>query len=207
MKIGFLGGGQFGHNLANLLARAGHDVSVGLRDPHRALPGAHYRVVALDEAARHGEVVFVAVLYSACDRVLPPLAGNLAGKIVVDATNALQDDWSPLLEPGQSAALNIAHWLPASRLVKAFNTVFADVMKEERLDRHGHRITTFIASDEEEASACVASLAHDAGFAPVIVGALRNSSYLEAMAHLNIQMAIARGGGTDAAFIYHQRRG
>lgn len=207
MKIGFLGGGHFGHNLANLLARAGHDVSVGLRDPHRALPGARYRVVSLENAARHGDVVFVAVLYSSCAQVLVPLADDLAGKIVVDATNALQDDWSPLLEPGQSAAMNIAHWLPSSRLVKAFNTVFAEVMQEDRLDRNGHRVTTFIAGDEEEANTRIASLARDAGFAPVIVGGLNNSSYLEAMAHLNIQMAVARGGGTDAAFIYHQRRG
>jgi len=207
MKIGFLGGGHFGHNLANLLASAGHDVSVGLRDPQRALPGARYRVVSLDNAARHGEVVFVAVLYSACTKVLPPLASDLAGKIVVDATNALQDDWSPLLEPGQSAAQNIAHWLPSSRLVKAFNTVFATVMQEDHLDRNGHRVTTFIAGDEQDANARIASLAHDAGFAAMIVGGLNNANYLEAMAHLNIQMAMARGGGTDAAFIYHQRRG
>jgi predicted dinucleotide-binding enzyme len=207
MKIGFLGGGHFGHNLANLLARAGHDVRVGLRDPHRVLPDARYRVVSLHDAARHGEVVFVAVLYSACAEVLPPLAGDLAGKIVVDATNALQDDWSPMLEPGQSAAQNIAHWLPSSRLVKAFNTVFAAVMQEDRLDRNGHRVTTFIAGDEEEANARIASLARDAGFAPMIVGRLTHASYLEAMAHLNIQMAVVRGGGTDAAFIYHQHRG
>lgn len=207
MKIGFLGGGHFGHSLANLLATAGHEVSVGLRDSRRVLPGARYHVVSLDNAARHGEVVFVAVLYSACAQVLPPLADDLAGKIVVDATNALQDDWSPLLKPGQSAAQNIAHWLPSSRLVKAFNTVFADVMQEDRLDRNGHRITTFIAGDEEEANARIASLARDAGFDPVIVGGLSHSSYLEAMAHLNIQMALGRGGGTDAAFIYHQRRG
>lgn len=207
MKIGFLGGGNFGHNLANLLAGAGHEVMVGLRDPHRVLPGTLYRVVSLHDAARHGEVVFVAVLYSACAQALSPLTGDLTGKIVVDATNALHQDWSPLLAPGESAALNMARWLPSSRLVKAFNTIFADVMQKGRLDRNGHRITTFIAGDEDEANARVAGLARDAGFAPVIVGGLSYSSHLEAMAHLNIQMALGRGGGTDAAFIYHQRLG
>ncbi|AOI72262.1 NADPH-dependent F420 reductase [Burkholderia ubonensis] len=205
MKIAFLGGGNFGGNLAELLVAAGHDVVVGLRDPGRARPRARYRVASLEEAAAHGDVVVIAVLYQACAEVLPPLAELLAGKIVVDATNALRDDWSPLPLGGDgSAAQQIDRLLPGVRLVKCFNTVFADIMTPERIDRAGHAVTAFIAGDDAEANAAVAEIAASAGFAPLVTGALNNARYLEAMAHLNIQIAVVRGGGTNAGFVYHR---
>lgn len=208
MKIAFLGGGNFGGNLADLLAAAGHDVVVGLRDVTHARSGANYRVTSLEEAAAHGDVVVIAILYQACADTLPPLATQLSGKIVVDATNALQDDWSPLpLGAFASAAETLRHLLPASRLVKAFNTVFADIMTRERLDRGGQPVTAFIAGDDAQANAVVAGIAASAGFAPVVTGPLSNARYLEAIAHLNIQIAVRRGGGTDAGFVYHQARG
>ena len=207
MKIAFLGGGNFGRNLADLLVTAGHDVVVGVRDRTRAPAGARYSVVSLGQAAAHGDVVVIAVLYPACAEVLPPLAAQLAGKIVVDATNAVGHDWSPLPLPGgRSAAQEIARLIPAAKLVKCFNTVFADLMTPERLDRKGHRVTAFIAGDDSDANATVATVASQAGFAPIVTGALDNARYLEAMAHLNIELAIGRGGGTNAGFIYDQRR-
>ncbi|AOZ03718.1 hypothetical protein BKK81_32440 [Cupriavidus sp. USMAHM13] len=208
MKIAFLGGGSFGGNLAELLVAAGHEVVVGLRDAARARPGASYRVAALEDAAEHGDLVIIAMLYQACAAALPPLAGRLAGKIVVDPTNALNDDWSPLpLDAGSSAAREIHRLLPDSRLVKCFNTVFADVMTPDRIDRGGHAVTAFIAGDDAQANATVAELAASAGFAPLITGALHNARYLEAMAHLNIQIAVVGGGGTNAGFVYHRVRG
>lgn len=208
MKIAFLGGGNFGGNLASLLAAAGHDVVVGLRDVTRVRSGANYRVTSLEEAAAHGDVVVIAILYQACADTLPPLAAHLSGKIVVDATNALQGDWSPLpLGAFASAAETLRRLLPAARLVKAFNTVFADIMTSERLDRSGQSVTAFIAGDDAQANTVVADIAASAGFAPVVTGPLSNARYLEAMAHLNIQIAVRQGGGTDAGFVYHRAHG
>lgn len=205
MKIAFLGGGNFGSNLATLLVAAGHDVVVGVRHPERARPQATYAVVSLKEAAAHGEVVVIAILYQACAEVLPRLAPQLVGKIVADATNALQDDWSPLpLGSAGSAAQTLTGLLPGARLVKAFNTVFADIMTRDRLNRGGHPVTAFVAGDDAEANAIVAEVAASAGFAPVVTGPLYNARYLEAMAHLNIQLAVVQGGGTNAGFVYHQ---
>ncbi|WP_198432997.1 NADPH-dependent F420 reductase [Burkholderia ubonensis] len=133
------------------------------------------------------------------------MPGKLTGKIVVDATNALRDDWSPLpLGADGSAAQQISRLLPGVRLVKCFNTVFADIMTPERIDRAGHAVTAFIAGDDAEANAAVAEIAASAGFAPLVTGALNNAHYLEAMAHLNIQIAVVRGGGTNAGFVYHR---
>jgi len=203
MRVGIIGGGSVGGRLAVLMQAAGHDVMVGVRDPGRGAAGRAYAAGSLAEAASHGEVVIIAVPYTAADAALAPLAGALAGKIVVDATNPLNEDWSPL-PVETSAAEAVAALLPGSRVVKAFNTIFADAMTPERLDRSGQRITAFIAGDDGGANGVVAELARSAGFAPVVAGPLRNARHLEAMAHLNIAIALS-GGGTNAAFLYDQR--
>lgn len=193
MKIGVLGAGSVGARLAALLRAAGHEAVVGSRKGP----------VSLIEAATDGEMVVIALPYTACAQALPPLAGALAQKIVIDATNPLQDDWSPLLLGQEtSAAEEIQRRLPASRLVKAFNTIFADVMTPERIQRPGGAVTAFIASDQAEALGAVGSLAAAMGFAPVTINKLSAARQLEAMATLNIELAVGQGGGTNAAFLY-----
>jgi 8-hydroxy-5-deazaflavin:NADPH oxidoreductase len=201
MRVGVLGFGSLGSKLAALLLAAGHDVVAGLRDPAKAA-GSSIKVKGLREAAEHGECVVVAIPYTACAEVLPQLAFALRGKIVVDATNPLNADWSPLLL-GQdtSAAEEIARLLPTSQVVKAFNSVFADVMVPSRLDRAGKRATVFIAGDDRVAVETVERMASDVGFATVVAGPLRVARHLEALAHLNIAI-YGRTGSTNAAFLY-----
>lgn len=206
MKISFLGGGSFGGNLAHLLAQSGHDVVVGLRDASRARSGISYRYVSLEHAIAHGEVVILALPYQACAVTLPKFAEQLGSKIVVDATNPLREDWSPLpLGPDNSAAEELSRLLPSVRLVKAFNTIFADIIHTGLLEPGSGRLTAFIAGDDAAANWAVADIAASAGFAPLITGRLSNARYLEAMANLNIQIAVVHGGGTNAGFVYRQQ--
>lgn len=192
MKIAFVGAGSVSRALAPLFEAAGHAVALGERAD---LPGI----------LSGSELVVLAVPFAATRELLPGLAEALAGKVVVDATNPVNPDWSPmLLGQESSAGEEVAKFLPGSRVVKAFNTVFADVMRPERLVRGGHRVTCFVASDAEDAARIVAEVATDAGFAPRLVGPLKMARYLEAMAHLNIQIAAGMKGGTNAAFIYDQ---
>ncbi|MEM9228246.1 MAG: NAD(P)-binding domain-containing protein [Pseudomonadota bacterium] len=195
MKIGVLGNGNVGGRLANLAKTCGHDVRVGSRSGD----------VSLVDTAAHGDIVILAVHYHAASDVLTPLADPLAGKILVDATNPLNDDWSPrLLGQETSAAEEIAKLMQGVRVVKAFNTIFADVMDPAHQDRDGHKITSFVAGDDPDAVATVAELADSMGFAPVTVTKLSSARYLEAMAHLNIELAVGQSGGTDAAILYHR---
>ncbi|MEM8839252.1 MAG: hypothetical protein AAGE89_14250, partial [Pseudomonadota bacterium] len=57
--------------------------------------------------------------------------------------------------------------------------------------------------DDDHAIERVSELASSIGLHPIQTGPLKNSRYLEAMAHLNIAIAVGQGGGTNAAFIYH----
>lgn len=76
-----------------------------------------------------------------------------------------------------------------------------------KLDKQfdSQKLTAFIASDDLEAASTVKKLADDAGFNGFVVGGIKNARHLEAMAHLNIAVAL-NGGGTDAGFIYVQNK-
>ncbi len=200
MKLAIVGSGAVGGALARLLNSAGHQVALGSRSPSTAIG-----TTSVPDAIGRSDVVILAVPFSAINELLPGLADSLKGKIVVDPTNPLRPDWSPLLLGQEhSAGEEVSRLLPGSRVVKAFNTVFADVMSKERLVRGAYKATTFIAGDDPAAVGTVADLARSAGFAPVTVGALLAARYLEGMAHLNIAIAVGQNGGTNAAFVYHQ---
>jgi 8-hydroxy-5-deazaflavin:NADPH oxidoreductase len=201
MKIAILGFGNVGKQFANLFSKAGHDIVVGLRVLNQELS---YPSATFKAAAAVADVVAIAIPFTACADVLPELAEVTKGKIIIDSTNPLNTDWSPkLLGQENSASEEISRLLPEAYVVKAFNTIFADVMNEPV--KNGQVITAFIAGDNDEAKQKIAALARGIGYAPIDTGLLYTARYLESMAHLNIQIAVGQGGGTNAAFIYFQQ--
>jgi 8-hydroxy-5-deazaflavin:NADPH oxidoreductase len=202
MKIAILGFGNVGKQLAKLFSQAGHETIIGLRSGFNAEIGSS---TTFREAAAVADIVAIAIPYIACADVLPELAEVTKGKVVIDSTNPLNADWSPkLLGQENSASEEISRLLPEAYIVKAFNTIFADVMNEPVKDKQA--ITAFIAGDNDEAKQMVIALASDIGYAPIDTGLLSTARYLESMAHLNIQIAVGQGGGTNAAFIYLQQK-
>ncbi len=176
MKIGILGDGNVGGALARGLARAGHQVKAVGKD--RA---------AMRETASWAEIVLLAVPFGALDDVVREAGDALAGKTVVDVTNALDAKMNLAVGHSTSGAEELQKKLPKARVVKAFNTVFAQHMDSGRLG--GKPITAFVAADDDAAKASVLALAKDIGFDPVDAGPLRSARLLEPMALLNIQLA------------------
>lgn len=185
MKIAVIGNGNIGSGLASVLASAGHDVTV--RDRGDDIAGA----VAAAEA------VILATPYGAA----ADIAGeaDFSGKLVVDVSNPVNADFSGL-EVGHhsSAAEEIAKLLPGARLVKAFNTVFAQHYASG-LKVAGQPLQTFVASDDEAARETVKGLARDIGLVPVDAGPLRNARYLEPIGFMNIQFGYVLGRGVAIA--------
>ncbi|WP_439480427.1 NADPH-dependent F420 reductase [Chryseobacterium aquaticum] len=199
MNISFIGAGNVASSLGNLFANSGHTVKYGTQNPNDGQ-------LSISEACIFGEVVCFAIPYSAMEGVLTINKESLKGKIVVDITNAINiEDWSPLFLGEDSGGEQTARLLPESKVVKAFNTIFADVMKPEKQQFNGQKLTAFIASDDTEAAVKIKKLADEAGFSGFVVGGIKNARYLEAIAHLNIAVAMS-GGGTDAGFTYFQRK-
>lgn len=203
MNIAVIGRGSVGSRIGALIHNAGHSIAYGVQDEAAVDSMGTVKVRSISDAIQAAEIVIFAVPFAAYETLLPQYQQNLIGKIVVDVSNPINSDWSPLILGAEtSAGETVAASLPDSQVVKAFNTVFADIMTDAGLLRDGHKVTTFIAGNDANARESISQLANDMGFSPIVAGDIRNARYLEAMAHLNIQLAVGQGGGTNAAFVY-----
>ena len=143
-------------------------------------------------------VVIVATGYNDAVPALQSL-GDLAGKIVIDITNPLTADYMDLtIGHSTSAAEQIAAALPGALLVKAFNTVFAQVLAEGP-QLAGKQVPVFYASDSERAGQTARSLIESTGFTAIDAGPLKNARYLEPVGGLNIYFGYGAGHGTTVA--------
>ena len=203
MNILVLGAGSMGAAFVKQLTGAGHQVSVTARNLEKAQalaaanPGA--TAVAATNAAAQAEVVVLATGYADAVSALQSV-GDLTGKVVIDITNPLTTDFMGLtLGHSTSAAEEIAKALPEAQVVKAFNTLFAQVLAEGADFGKGQIATVFVASDSERARQTASALAESLGFKTVDAGSLKNARYLEPLAGLNIYLGYGAGLGTGIA--------
>lgn len=186
-KIGIIGDGNVGSALSRGLTRAGHDVRAVGKDPG-----------AIREAASWAEVVLLAVPFGAIDDVVKAAGEALAGKTVIDVTNALDASMNLAVGFATSGAEELQKKLPKARVVKAFNTVFAQHMDSGRLN--DKPLTAFVAADDAAAKQTVLELARGIGFDAVDAGPLKNARQLEPLAFFNIQLGYVLGMGTQIGF-------
>jgi predicted dinucleotide-binding enzyme len=201
VNIGIIGSGHIGSGLGQIWAKKGHKVIFSFsRSPEKlkSLADADENASAGSpaEAALRSEVILFSVRWGNVMEAIEA-AGPLQGKIVIDCTNPLNTDLSGLaVGHTSSAAEEIEKMAPGATVVKAFNTVFADVYHDEsRL--FGSRLTTmFYCGGDRGAKTAVAQLIKDAGFEPLDAGPLRSARYLEPLAMLMIQLGYGQGLGT-----------
>lgn len=203
MNITILGAGNMGSAFARQLTRAGHRVRITARnaDKARAAAAASPGAIASppESALADSSVVIVATGYADAVPALQSL-GSLAGKVVIDITNPLSADFMSLtIGHDTSAAEEIAKALPGAEVVKAFNTVFAQVLADGSAFSYGQTVPVFVASDSERAKQVAREIIQSIGFKPVDAGPLRNARYLEPVAGLNIYLGYGAGHGTAIA--------
>ena len=203
MNVTVIGTGNMGAAFVKQLTLAGHSVRITARDLAKAAtlaaqyPGA--QAVAPTEAAAQADVVVLATAYADAVPALQSL-GNLSGKVVIDITNPLTPDYMGLtLGHSSSAAEEIAKAVPGTQVVKAFNTVFAQVLADGADFGHGRQVSVFVAADGAQAKQAVVTLAQSMGFEVVDAGGLKNARYLEPLAGLNIYLGYGAGLGTAIA--------
>jgi NADPH-dependent F420 reductase len=203
MNILVLGAGSMGSAFVKQLTRAGHQVLVTARNLEKAQalaaanPGA--KAVATTNAAAQAEVVVLATGYADAISALQSV-GDLTGKVVIDITNPMTADFMALtLGFDTSAAEEIAKAVPHASVVKAFNTLFAQVLAEGADFGNGQTATVFVASDSERARQTASTMAQSMGFNAVDAGGLKNARYLEPLAGLNIYLGYGAGLGTSMA--------
>ena len=204
MKIAIIGTGNVGAALGGSFVRAGHQVTFAARDAARtrdvaATVGARTAGTP-SEAAAAADVIVLAVPYLEAAQVAHEIAGETAGKVLVDATNPLKADYTGLVtEGGPSGAERIAAVAGTAHVVKAFNTVFASLQANPSLN--GQAADALIAGDDVAAKATVAELVSSIGLRPIDAGSLAGARELEALAWLNIALQLRTGGNWSSSFV------
>jgi predicted dinucleotide-binding enzyme len=177
MWTAVLGTGIVGQTLAGKLVGLGHDVVVGTRDPGASLKGespfvtwhqqhAQVGVLALHDAAAHGELVINATSGTGSLAALEAAGAALDGKVLIDVSNPLDfsGGFPPILSVANtdSIAEQIQRAHPAARVVKSLNTMTAQVMVEPGRVPGEHHV--FVAGDDADARATVTSLLGEMGW-------------------------------------------
>jgi predicted dinucleotide-binding enzyme len=178
--IGLIGAGHIGSQVARLSVAAGYDVVISnSRGPETLATlvkelGPKAKAATAQEAAQAGDIVVVSVPLKNY-RAVP--VEPLTGKIVIDTNNYYpqRDGQIPELdnESTTTAELLQAH-LPTSKVVKAFNHIYA-----AELTTHGqpsgtkNRRALIIAGDDAQAKSTVTHLLDQFGFDTVDAGPLK----------------------------------
>ncbi|SOE95663.1 reduced coenzyme F420:NADP oxidoreductase [Burkholderia sp. D7] len=181
--ISVIGTGGMAAAIGGLAAKAGHTVEVMSRDPARARALAEQigagATTGTFGAAPAGDMVILAVPYSAVLDVVKQYGEALAGKVLVDVTNPVASDHTSFVTPGDSfGAQEIAKAGPAdAKVVKAFNTQFSHVLAAGPVP--GHPLDVFIAGDDAQAKARVSAFIESLGLRPMDTGPLPMARTLE----------------------------
>ena len=178
-SISIIGSGNMASAIGALAVKGGNAVEVIGRDPAKAAALARElgngATAGTWGATPAGEIVILAVLFDSAVPVVSQYGDALAGKIIVDITNPFTPDAKGLVTPdGSSGAQEIAKAAPASaHVVKAFNTLFRDVLAA------GGPLDVFMAGDDAQAKASVSAFIKSLGLRPQDTGDLSMAHWLE----------------------------
>lgn len=181
MKIGIIGAGHMGGNLAELWAKAGHEVMISSRHPDELKAqaeaiGPNVHVGTASEAAAFGPVVVIAMPYGQWPQVSEEIESETVGKTVIDLTNPYPERDGPMAEQARKEGTGVADpkYLPGAHLVRAFNSIIYTNLSSEA-HRAGEPVAIPVAGDDADAVAVTSRLVRDAGFEPVMVGPLSSA--------------------------------
>ena len=206
MKLGVIGSGNIGKGIGSWAAKLGYEVTFSAKNDAGAKAAAQAaghgaKAASVRGAVETADLLLLAVPYGAVKDIVSQLGPLLRGKTMIDATNALSSDFSSLtLGFTTSAAEEIAKLIPDAHVVKAFNTVFAQIYASQNPKIQGKAVSVFVAGDNKEATEKVQALITKMGFDVVNAGPLKSARTIEPLAMLNIALGYGQGLGTSIGF-------
>ena len=200
-NVSIIGAGKMGTAIARIAIKSGASVQI------LAPSLEHATATAADVGATAsavgdvltGDIVILAVPYSAVSELVATYAEQMDGKIVVDITNPIdQSTYDSLVVPADSsAAEQIAKAVPGARVLKAFNTTFASTLASGLVG--GRPTTVLVAGDDQSAKDELIGMVTGGGVRALDVGSLKRAREVEAIGFLMVKLAsagaISWGGG------------
>lgn len=182
MNFGTIGAGAVAQAIAGHLVAAGHKVTLSnSRGPDTLLDvvtrlGPLASAGTVSEAAA-ADLVFLTVPWPQVGEALAGLP-EWDGRILVDTTNYFESMRPALTDLGvETASEFVADRAPGARVVKAFNTLYAQYIAADPRHTAGRQLL-FYAGDDQAAKADFHTVADALGFAPVDAGTLREGGRL-----------------------------
>jgi 8-hydroxy-5-deazaflavin:NADPH oxidoreductase len=179
--VGIIGAGRLGQAMARTARRAGRNVVIAnSRGPESlgsvvSTLGEGVSAGTADEAAMAG-IVVIAVPWDHVPEAVQGLDWNT--QVVIDATN----DWAADDLNGRTSSEMVAGLVAGARVVKAANTLGADVLGSDPQEAGGRRVI-FVSGDDADAKADVVALFQDAGFAAIDLGDLATGGAMQQIHH------------------------
>ena len=180
-SVGIIGAGRLGQAMARTARRAGREVVIAnSRGPESLASvvsdlGDGVSAGTPADAAAAG-IVVIAVPWDSVPEAVQGLTWN--GQVVIDATN----DWAADDLQGRTSSERVADLVAGARLVKAANTLGAEVLASDPHEAGGRRVI-FISGDDADAKAAVVALFEDAGFAAIDLGDLATGGAMQQIHH------------------------
>jgi 8-hydroxy-5-deazaflavin:NADPH oxidoreductase len=207
MKVGVLGSGSVAQTLAAGFLKHGHDTMIGTRDKSKLADWAHAnpkaRLGSFAETAAFAEIIVLAVKGQASAEALRGAgAANLAGKIVIDATNPIAD--APPVNGvlkffttlDQSLMEQLQREFPNARFVKAFSSVGNGQFVNPQYP--GTRPTMFICGNDDAAKKTVTEILDQFGWEAADMGKVESARAIEPLCMLWCSLGFTRNEWTHA---------
>ena len=182
-KIGIIGAGHIGQAFARLAQRAGREVVIAnSRGPESLSPvvaelGEGVSAGTIDEAAASAMVV-IAVPWASVPAAVAGLDVARQDRDRRDQRVSACPDFKPAELDGRSSSEIVAELVTGARVVKAANTLPAELLGADPHDAGGSRVL-FLSGDDGAAKAAVAELFEAAGFFPIDLGDLDTGGRLQ----------------------------
>lgn len=188
MKIGIIGSGNIGGNLGKHWAKAGHEVLFTSRHPEQLNQlvqetGGKSKAVNLDEAwEANADVYLLAVPFKAIDKLSELYAGEYGNKVIIDATNPYPERDGQMAQDVRDSNRNASDYTAmkfgTAKTAKAFNTIFADHLKD-RAFRDTDKLAIPFAAQDEDSKKVTQQLIEDIGFDAVYIGGLEKTHIMD----------------------------
>ena len=200
MNIAIIGTGNIGTAMGKAWAKAGHNISLGVRDldnfkGKEMLGLDNVTVHSIGDAVKLSEVILIAAIPPATADIVSAM-GNVNGKIIIDTMNSVRtkpEGYNNTFE----ALIDLTK---GAEVVKCFNSTGFENMANPVYPGDVH-LDMFMAGDSKEAKETVRRLAKDVGFADGYdFGGNDKVALLEQFALAWINLAMMQGQGRNIAF-------